>query len=713
MALVKPIVNSVVAFDATRGTTITFTANGGDQVVGNQIYIVTNPSDPNEQDEQERVAYNHTVTSFELSHVIPPNASATVTLTNGSYYKLRIRTFDSLGNYSEWSDYVPFYCYATPSLALNVNSGQTIHSSTFAFNLTYTQAQGEKVNYAIINLYNSNEILIDSSGNIYDTSTPPISFPPYNVSGLQNHTNYKVKATAETINGTIVETPMISFTVDYETVDNDNKLIATVNDCEGYINIRSNIIDKIEIQSNPSPLTYIDDDTMAYMLNTISDITLANPADSDRLSNSVTWARWGKLNIPTDFLLRAWFYPARQPFEVIRLTNSEYGTLGTSYIQVKLQRSSTTDYISVTTNNGVHIDRPLNTFCNGNTKIFLWLRVISNSWDVRVEVLDTENTVLNWTDAPSSSTGSSNIEYNVTSDITWGSEPHGSYISSADTTATLITPFTSVVAANGIFDELNITTDTSVIYTTDKPDMTPQTLLKIDFDGNIGSDADYTRLLLKRKDYTTSTWLNVVDINNIPYDVPVYINFDDSFVPSDVEQTYGLVTYIGGVPSDTFTITVTPKWAKYFISDKTTKFPLNYAVVYSDHNQNIQNGVLMPISAQYPIVIQNAKGNYRSGSLQFKVLGYQFEIDKRLNRRSIVQQTDDILEFLTNGKAKCITDFNGNIFIIKVINSPQISYDANWGNGVTTISFDWVEQGKYNNNEDMVNLGLFDYIAAE
>ena len=45
--------------------------------------------------------------------------------------------------------------------------------------------------------------------------------------------------------------------------------------------------------------------------------------------------------------------------------------------------------------------------------------------------------------------------------------------------------------------------------------------------------------------------------------------------------------------------------------------------------------------------------------------------------------------------------------------SKQVSYDANWGNGITTISFDWVEQGKYNDDKSMIELGLFDYIATE
>ena len=195
--------------------------------------------------------------------------------------------------------------------------------------------------------------------------------------------------------------------------------------------------------------------------------------------------------------------------------------------------------------------------------------------------------------------------------------------------------------------------------------------------------------------------------------VRTYIDFNDSFIPTGITQEYALVLYENNVPSEYHTVDVTPIWGKYFLSDKDTRFVLKYAVIYSNHVQNIQNGTFMPIGATYPIVVQNGEGNFRSGSLQFKVLGYQFEIDKRLDRVSITQQTQDILKFLTNGKAKCLTDFNGNIYILKVVNSPQISYDANWGNGVVTISFDWVEQGKYNDYESMLELGLFDQVTTE
>ena len=34
--------------------------------------------------------------------------------------------------------------------------------------------------------------------------------------------------------------------------------------------------------------------------------------------------------------------------------------------------------------------------------------------------------------------------------------------------------------------------------------------------------------------------------------------------------------------------------------------------------------------------------------------------------------------------------------------------NGNWGNGIATISFDWVEQAKYNDYESMAELGLID-----
>ena len=112
MALVTPIVNDIPAFDATESTTITFIANGGDQIVKNEIQIINNAT--------SAVVYSNTVTTYALGQIIPAN-----TLVNGNYYKVAFRTYDISDNASEWSNYQPFYCYSLPTLNFNVSDGQT------------------------------------------------------------------------------------------------------------------------------------------------------------------------------------------------------------------------------------------------------------------------------------------------------------------------------------------------------------------------------------------------------------------------------------------------------------------------------------------------------------------------------------------------------------------------------------------------------------
>ena len=681
MALVKPIINEIVAFDANVGSYITFSASGGDQVTANEIKIAKSDND--------QIVYQNKVTSYSLSHTIPSHI-----LTNGVYYKVAVRTFDVLNNTSEWSNYQPFYCYTTPTITLNIRNNQTITTHSYNVTAIYRQAQGEKIEYAIIQLYDSNNILVESSGNIYNSTTPPLTFN-YFINGMNNNTRYTLVATAVTVNGTVV-TNKVNFRTDYGTITSTGVLTATLDTCEGYVNLKSSMLTNLIGMSNPDPAKYINREQID-LISTVGDI-------DDEVYSS--WAKWNKgLIIPTDFLLRVWLYPARQPFKVIELTD---GDNGIESLTIKFEKGATTDYLSIRTASGTIIDKDLGAICNGNTKVFLWLCVSGSTWTVQTEILDTLATVIEW-----NNTSANTLKYNVTSDVAYAGESRGSFTPSSPVYHELADTLYTLKFGNGIFDELDITTDVTIPYTTDIPSYDGTTIISLSFKGNLDNNVPhYDKAVLKRKDSDLFSWIDLQTIYITEPNVPYYIEYNDSFIPTGVKQTYALVTYIEGMESEYYTVEVTPQWGKVFLSDRDTRFALNYAVIYSNHNQNIQNGVLMPIGSQYPIVIQNANGNYRSGSLQFKVLGYQFEIDKRLSRPSIVKQTDDILAFLTNGKAKCITDYNGNIFIIKVINSPQISYDGNWGNGITTISFDWVEQAKYNDYESMTELGLLDIVST-
>lgn len=166
MALQKPTLSTIAAFDATSAHTITFYVSGGDQVVKNKCIITLGTSGT--------VVYEDTQTTFNLQHTIPAN-----TLTNGQYYLLQIQTLNANNDTSPLSSPMPFYCYTTPTFEFsNLPTGNIIPNASYIFQLGYNQAQGESLSSYNIDVYSSGQNLIWSSGTIYVGSNglPPTTF---------------------------------------------------------------------------------------------------------------------------------------------------------------------------------------------------------------------------------------------------------------------------------------------------------------------------------------------------------------------------------------------------------------------------------------------------------------------------------------------------------------------------------------------------------
>lgn len=104
--LTQPILNPIVAFDATKIHIIDFIVIGGAQVIGNRLVISDNQTG-------EQI-YDKIQSTMKLEHSIPAN-----TLKNGGYYNAVIYTIDSGGNESVASTAVPFYCYSQPVLTID------------------------------------------------------------------------------------------------------------------------------------------------------------------------------------------------------------------------------------------------------------------------------------------------------------------------------------------------------------------------------------------------------------------------------------------------------------------------------------------------------------------------------------------------------------------------------------------------------------------
>ena len=247
MALTRPILYSIPAFDATNAYTVQFNSIGGSQVVSNRIVIATNADN--------QTVYDETQTTFKFEHTIPAN-----TLTNGTYYNATVYTFDSEGNTSQASNIVQFYCYTTPTLAFtNLTPNGTIANSTYTFNFTYSQAQNEPLNYYVVNLYDAQGLVVATSGEQYAASTTvPLSLS-YTINGFADATSYSIEVDGVTVNNTTLTTGQISFSVKY-TQPNLYTLVELTNNCEGgYVNLVSNVA-IIDGTPNPDPPTYINNE---------------------------------------------------------------------------------------------------------------------------------------------------------------------------------------------------------------------------------------------------------------------------------------------------------------------------------------------------------------------------------------------------------------------------------------------------------------------
>lgn len=240
MALTKPILSSISAFDATSDKIIIFDVQSGQQVIGNTLTIINQTTGS--------TVYTNTVETFQYSNTIPAN-----TLVNGESYQATIQTMGVNNVVSPVSDPVQFKCFTTPVVYIeDISSGYIIRSSNYNFVGSYTQAQGELLQSFEFNLYNANGVLISTSGVRYSED---INYTFY---GLEDNTAYYIELVTNTVNGMITSTERILINVDYE-----QPSFFTINQLEnlcdtGQIQISSNI--RVIIgKSNPSPPIYIDD----------------------------------------------------------------------------------------------------------------------------------------------------------------------------------------------------------------------------------------------------------------------------------------------------------------------------------------------------------------------------------------------------------------------------------------------------------------------
>lgn len=354
MALTTPILYSIPAFDASNERTFTFAVLGGSQVVANTLTIKDNAT--------LTTVYTQTQTTFKFEHVLPAG-----TLTNGNYYQASLTTKDSQGNESAVSSPIQFYCYTKPTFIIsNMPSGNVITNSSFSFDVTYNQIQGETLNAYVFNLYSASGSLISTSGTLYNTdSSLPLTLS-YLFSGFEDRTVYSIEVTGITTNETKISTGKIDFTASYVSPGMFSSLFLSNNCSGGYITIESNIVG-IDGKTNPESPIYID----------------GKEIDLRKSGDYVLWDE-GYI-VDGDWTMRIWGRNFTTNSVIVQMKNGNNDSVVLVYREddvncwFELRVIMYDDLWGYTTESS-HIFTP-----TSNEEVFCWLRRIDNIYELKIE----------------------------------------------------------------------------------------------------------------------------------------------------------------------------------------------------------------------------------------------------------------------------------------------------------------------------------------
>ena len=229
-------------------------------------------------------------------------------------------------------------------------------------------------------------------------------------------------------------------------------------------------------------------------------------------------------------------------------------------------------------------------------------------------------------------------------------------------------------------------------------------------------DESITNILVKRQDVAdvSGAWLTL-------HSQPITQASDMDFTFIDFTNQYGKTYKYALVPLLTQTqsgveveveggYTVSDEvqsiFDGVFIADSIGSQKCKANVGYGNVDMNQVVGSITPIGAKCPIVITNSQNQYHNGSISGTIVPDDYYFNGNLSRIDMVNKRDELEQFLTNKRAKIIKDWNGNIWLVMIMDNVSCTFNNSYGMGIVNFSTNWVEVGDPTNQEDLQATGL-------
>ena len=273
--------------------------------------------------------------------------------------------------------------------------------------------------------------------------------------------------------------------------------------------------------------------------------------------------------------------------------------------------------------------------------------------------------------------------------------------------------YDSIKLQNGIFSHWYLTRDISSSYSPDEPtEWDYLTLMDANFNGtleagNVGYDLTQIEgIKIKRRKIIDYDWITIKFVSISELTDSLSFSFNDNTAQSGIEYEYAFVPVTSGVEGNYITNTIKSKFEGVFICDKETIYKFYAGVSYGNNQKVQQIGVFEPMGRKYPVVVSNSLINYETGSFTGTVLPNDYLENHKLDTLNMVKERKDLLDFLTNKKAKILKDWNGNIWLMIITNNPSVAFERNSSMGIADVSASWIEIGDYNSQKDLYATGL-------
>ena len=285
-----------------------------------------------------------------------------------------------------------------------------------------------------------------------------------------------------------------------------------------------------------------------------------------------------------------------------------------------------------------------------------------------------------------------------------------------DTVGTYRNQITTLEVMNGIFDQLYLEHGIDKPYTADyTTEWDILTIMSAGFNNTLNAgNIDYLaglikNIRIKRRKVGEANWATLEEYIITPNST-LKFELEDTLAETGTEYEYAIVPVLS-VDGDEQEATymsgkIMSQFDGVFICDKDTIYKFYAGVSFGNGDQKHVTGIYEPMGKKYPIVVANGITNYYRSSLKATMITDEDLFNSKLDRKEEVKHREKILDFLTDSKPKIIKDWNGNSWLVMIVDSPSIQPNNNLGFGYSDVEFDFVEVGNADSTEDLIASGL-------